>query len=232
MPEGLSAIEVGKEIGEHAEHARGHRGGGRGDRLVSVMGALLLSIVTIVAAWSGYSAAKWGTESSLKLAKASATRTQANRSFQESLTVRTADGILFNSWFAAYLTHNPNAMRVAVNRFRPEYRVAFVAWLATHPFTNPNAPAGPQEMPQYIPTGEARSRALDTSADNYYAEGQDAAETGDEYVRVTVILASVLFLVGLSTQFPLLGLRFAMIGVGAGLLIFAGVLILTLPGPP
>ncbi len=232
MPEGLSAIEVGKEIGEHAEHARGHRGGGRGDRLVSVMGAVLLSIVTIVAAWSGYSAAKWGTESSLKLAKASATRTQANRAFQESLTVRTADGILFNSWFAAYLTHNANGMRVAVNRFRPEYRVAFVAWLATHPFTNPNAPAGPQEMPQYISTAEARSRVLDRSADNYYAEGQDAAETGDEYVRVTVILASVLFLVGLSTQFPLLSLRFAMIGVGAGLLIFAGVLILTLPGPP
>ena len=54
----------------------------------------------------------------------------------------------------------------------------------------------------------------------------------DDYVRVTVILASVLFLVGLCTQFPLLGVRFAMIGVGAGLLIFAGVLILTLPGPP
>ena len=232
MPEGLSPIEVGKEIGEHAEHARAHSGDGRGNRLISVMGALLLSIVTIVAAWSGYSAAKWGTESSLKLAKASATRTKANRSFQESLTFRTADGILFNSWFAAYLTHNPNGMRLAEKRFRPEYRVAFVAWLATHPFTNPNAPAGPQEMPQYIPTGEARSRVLDTSADAYYAEGQKAAETGDEYVRVTVILASVLFLVGLSTQFPLLGVRFAMIGVGAGLLIFAGVLILTLPGPP
>ena len=41
---------------------------------ISVLEALLLSVVTIVAAWSGYSAAKWGTESSLNLAKASATR--------------------------------------------------------------------------------------------------------------------------------------------------------------
>ena len=232
MPEGLSAIEVGKEIGDHAEHARAPGVDGRGNRLISVMAALLLSIVTIVAAWSGYAAAKWGTESSLKLAKASATRTKANRSFQESLTFRTADGILFNTWFGAYLTGNPKAMRVAEKRFRPEYRVAFVAWLATHPFTNPNAPAGPQEMPQYIATGEAQSRVLDASADAYYAEGQEAAETGDDYVRLTVILASVLFLVGLSTQFPLLGVRFAMIGVGAGLLILASVLILTLPGPP
>ncbi len=232
MPEGLSPIEVGKEIGEHADHGREHGGDGHGARLISVSGAVLLSVVTIVAAWSGYSAAKWGTESSLKLAKASATRTKANRAFQESLTFRTADGILFNTWFAAYLTHNPNGMRLAEKRFRPEYRVAFDAWLATHPFTNPDAPAGPQEMPQYIPTGEAQSRLLDASANAFYAQGQRAAETGDEYVRVTVILASVLFLVGLSTQFPLLGVRLAMIGVGAGLLIFAGVLILTLPGPP
>ena len=87
-------------------------------------------------------------------------------------------------------------------------------------------------MPQYIPNGQAQAGVLDASADAYYADGQKAAETGDEYVRVTVILASVLFLVGLSTQFPLLGVRYVMIGVGAGLLIFAGVLILTLPGPP
>ena len=232
MPEGLSATEVGKEIGEHAKHTREHGGDRRRDRLISVLEALLLSVVTIVAAWSGYSAAKWGTESSLNLAKASATRTKANRSFQESLTYRTADAILFNAWFAAYLTHDPNGMRVAAKRFRPEFRAAFVAWLATHPFTNPNAPVGPQTMPQYIPNGQAQAGVLDASADAYYADGQKAAETGDEYVRVTVILASVLFLVGLSTQFPLLGVRYVMIGVGAGLLIFAGVLILTLPGPP
>ena len=67
-------------------------------------------------------------------------------------------------------------MRVAEKRFRPQYRVAFVAWLATHPFTNPNAPAGPQLMPQYVPTGEALSRTLDANADAYYAKGEKAAE--------------------------------------------------------
>ena len=65
-----------------------------------------------------------------------------------------------------------------------------------------------------------------------HSEGEKAAETGDEYIRVTVILASVLFLVGLSTQFPLYGIRLALISVGAALLLFAGILILTLPGPP
>ena len=47
-----------------------------------------------------------------------------------------------------------------------------------------------------------------------------------------MILASVLFLVGISSHFPLRGVRYGLIGVGAALLVFAGVLILRLPTPP
>jgi hypothetical protein len=62
VPEGLSASEVGKEITEHREHtsdehARADRGGHH--RLLSIVEAVLLSIVALMAAWSGYSAAKW-----------------------------------------------------------------------------------------------------------------------------------------------------------------------------
>jgi hypothetical protein len=228
VPEGLSASEVGKEIGHHAGHGESHRS----DRLVSILEATLLSIVTIVAAWSGYSAAKWGTESSLKLAQASAARTEANRAFQESLTLRVADATTFNAWFAAYLAGDENDMRVAEKRFRPEYRVAFEAWLATDPFTNSDAPAGPQQMPVYKPAGEALSRKLDLQADQLYREGQKAAETGDQYVRTTVILASVLFLVGISTHFPIRAVRFGLIAVGGALLLIAAIAILRLPGLP
>jgi hypothetical protein len=229
VPEGLSATEVGKEIGEHARHSGGHT---RHDRAIAICEALLLSIVTIVAAWSGYSAAKWGTESSLALAEASATRTKANRQFQESLEYRVGDSTTFNAWFDAYLTGDEEAIGVAERRFRPEFRVAFEAWLATDPFENPDAPPGPQAMAEYVPTGLARSRTLDAQADEFFAEGHEAAETGDNYVRTTVILASVLFLVGISTQFPLRGVRYGLIAVGGALLIFAGVLILRLPQPP
>jgi hypothetical protein len=228
VPESLSASEVGKEIGHHAAHGNGRPP----DRLVSILEATLLSIVTIVAAWSGYSAAKWGTESSLKLAKASATRTEANRSFQESLTFRAEDATMFNAWFAAYLAGDENDMRVAEKRFRPEYRVAFDAWLATNPFTNPDAPPGPQQMPVYKPAGEALSRKLDLQADQLYREGQRAGETGDQYVRTTVILASVLFLVGISTHFPIRAVRFGLVAVGGVLLLVAAIAILRLPGLP
>jgi len=230
VPEGLSATEVGKEIGQHAQHHR--EPGNRHDRALSIAEAVLLSIVTIAAAWSGYSAAKWSTESSLELNKATATRSKANRAFQGALTFRAQDAANFNAWFTAYLSGSKRDMLVAEKRFRPEYDAAFKAWIATKPFTNPNAPKGPQYMPQYKPTGAELSKRLDAEADKRYAEGQYAGETSDKYIRVTVILASVLFLVGISTQFPYRVVRLMLIVVGAGLVVVAGVQILQLPGLP
>ncbi len=224
---GLSATEVGKELGEHAKHTQHDR-----DRAITIAEAFMLALVTIVAAWSGYSAAKWGTESSLHLAKASATRTKANREFQESLTYRVGDGLAMNAWLGAHQTGDKNAIRVAEKRFLPELKVAFDAWIKTHPFTNPNAPPGPQSMPQYHATGAKESVVLDAQADHEYAKGQEAGHTADDYVRTTVILASVLFLVGISTHFRMRGIRLALLGVGAILIIYAAVEIATLPFAP
>jgi uncharacterized membrane-anchored protein len=234
MPEGLSASEVGKEIGEHAKHAEQQavESVHRHSRSLSIAEAVLLSVVALTAAWSGYAAAKWSTESSLKLAKASTTRAKANRAFQGSLTLRSQDAANFNAWFTAYLLGDRRGEQVAERRFRPQYDVAFRAWLRTKPFTNPNAPKGPQYMPQYHPTGAAASKVLDAQADAYYAEGERTAITGDKYIRVTVILASVLFLVGISSHFPLLGIRVGLVCVGAALLLFAAFEILQLPRPP
>ena len=234
MPEGLSPSEVGKEIHEHAGQAARHAGDvvGRHGTLISIIEAVLLSIVTLTAAWTGYAAAKWNTESSLNLAKAATFRTKANGAYLQSFALRSQDASNFNAWFYAYLAGNTRSERVAENRFRPQYDVAFRAWLATKPFTNPNAPKGPQFMPQYHPTGLARSTALNAQADRHYAVGQHAASVSDRYIRVTVILASVLFLVGLSSHFPLAGVRWGLVGVGASLLIFAAVQILELPRPP
>jgi hypothetical protein len=225
LSEGLSAAEVGKEIGEHSKHARAHEGGERHDRLIPIVEAVLLSVVALIAAWSGFSAAKWGTESSLKLAKASATRTKANRA-------ALGDAVTMNAWLGAHFSGDANEVRVTEKRFLPELKIAFDAWIKTHPFTNPNAPAGPQAMPQYKPPGQAASVSLDQRADAYYAEGQKAAGTADKYIRATVILASVLFLVGISTQFPGRGVRIGLICVAGALLVFGVVEVLQLPGPP
>ena len=140
MPEGLSAGEAANELRRHKEHTAGHEAGHDANhvgRLVPVIEALLLSVVTIVTAWAGFSAAKWSTESRLQLAEASSLRLEANRALADAMETRNFDSSTFNAWFTAYTLDNPEAMAIAERRFRPEFRAAFVAWQATDPEHNP-----------------------------------------------------------------------------------------------
>ena len=75
---GLSASEVGKEIAEHRKHHGDHEASGH-DRTIGIAEAILLAVVALLAAWSGYASAKWSTESRLLLAQASTARTEASR---------------------------------------------------------------------------------------------------------------------------------------------------------
>jgi hypothetical protein len=234
VAEGLSAAEVGKEIGEHgAHHAHAHADAEeRRDRLLSITEALLLSLVAVLAAYSGFAAAKWSTDSSVSLATASAARTKANRADLEALQIRTLDSVSFNAWFTAFTAGNANAERLAERRLRPGYRPAFHAWLATDPAHDPNAPPGPSYMPQYVIPQEAVATSEDHKADVEFAKGSEAGSISDKYVRDTVFLATVLFLVGISSHFPVRSARYGLIGVGALILVFAVVQLLGLPGPP
>jgi hypothetical protein len=231
VADGLSASEVGKEIGEHRKHAA-TAGGDRHDRLLSITEALLLSLVAVLAAFSGYAAAKWSTESSVTLAKASALRTKANRADLEALQIRTLDSVSFNAWFTAFSAGNATAERLAEKRLRPGYRPAFRAWLATDPAHNPAAPPGPSYMPQYVIPQEAQSAVYDAQADANFRKGTEAGATGDKYVRDTVFLATVLFIVGISGHFALPQARYGLVALGIALFVFSVVQLLGLPGPP
>jgi hypothetical protein len=232
VPEGLSAAEVGKEIAEHKKHAAADEGDDDNDRWLSIIEALLLSLVAVLAAYSGYAAAKWGTESSVMLAKASAERTKANRADLEGLVTRTLDSASFNAWFTAFTAGNTKAEGLAAKRMRPGYRPAFNAWLATDPAHNPNAPPGPAYMPQYVIPQEAIAKSSDAKADAAFAKGTEAGSTSDKYIRDTVFLATVLFLVGISGHFRIRQARLVLIGLGGLLLVFAVIQLFGLPGPP
>jgi hypothetical protein len=202
------------------------------DRRLAIAEAVLLSLVALLAAWSGYAAAKFSTESRVSLARATSLHTRANRAQVEALVLRNFDSSTFNAWFAAYIARDEQATRVAEHRFRPAFAVAFRAWRRTKPETNPDAPPGPTYMPQYKEPGLGQARSLDNRANAAFARGESAGSTADKYVRLTVLLASILFLVGISTQFRVRDVRYALLGLSVGLLLISLAQIITLPHPP
>jgi hypothetical protein len=228
MAHGLAPSEVGKEIAEHAKQ-QAHE---RRERMLSIAEAVLLSLVALLAAWSGYAAAKWSTESRVSLAEASTERTKAARANLEAMELRNFDSSTFEAWFAAYTAGNKQAMELAERRFRPQFRVAFDAWRATKPETNPRAPRGPTYMPQYRQPQLRVGERLDAQAEEAFATGASAGKTADDYVRTTVFLAVVLFLVGISAHFPLRSARYGLISLAAVLLVVSLVRLAQLPGLP
>jgi len=239
MAEGLNPIEAGKKLHEHgedseqAEREEGQGGGEeRHSRIVQICEAALLALVTIAAAWAGYSAARWDTASRVDIAQSSTLRNLATRADLEAISLRNFDSSTFNAWYTAFTLNSPQKEAIAVRRFRPQFRVAFDAWMATDPLHNPNAPPGPTYMPQYKLPQQAQANALDNAASAKFAVGTNDGGIGDNYVRITVFLAAVLFLVGIGSSFKLYGVRYALVGFGSVLLIIAIVLIAQQPGLP
>jgi hypothetical protein len=240
MPEGLNPIEAGKKLHEHGEaaHERAEKENGdkkssdRHSRIVQIGEAILLALVTITAAWAGYSAAKWGTASRIDIAQSSTLRNLATRDDLTAISLRNFDASTFNAWFIAFTLNSPQKEAIAIRRFRPEFLVAFNAWMATDPLHNPHSPPGPTYMPQYKLPAQAQANSLDNQADAKFNAGNNAGFVSDNYIRITVFLAAVLFLVGIGSSFQLAGVRYALIAFGSVLLIFSVVLIAQQPSPP
>ena len=194
--------------------------------------AVLLALVTIAAAWAGYSAARWGTTSRVEIARSSTLRNLATRYDIAALELRNFDSATFNAWYIAFTLSNKEKERVAVRRFRPAFRVAFNAWMATDPVHNPQRPARADLHAPVQAPAQAKGNALDAEATAKFGAGNHGGKVGDDYIRITVFLAAVLFLVGIGSSFKLPGIRYALIVFGSLLLIVSIVLILRQPGLP
>lgn len=227
MPEATSNVEFA-----HLVHEQGHHHGAPPNRRalwVGIAEAVVLSIVAVATAWSGYQAARWEAVSAKNYALESRTTVLSQERATLAGQDRLYDITTFNSWIAAKTAGNEKLATIYERRFRPEYASAFAAWQKLDPFNNQSAPAGPIFMREYVNANAQEAGKLAEEATNYFEKGVSTRETGDSYVKVTVLLATVLLLTALSQRFDVLGPRVAVIAVAVALLIISSYLIVTLP---
>ena len=199
------------------------------EQAIEIFEAVLLAVVAVATAWSGYQAARWDGREAHFYAISSRDRLVATQASTLGGQQRLYDTSTFSFWLQAESTGNTTAQRLFEKRFRLEYRPAFAAWLKTDPFHNPNAPAGPIVMPQYHNAQEARSAAYEKKAEVAFESGTVARERGDEYVRNTVLLATVLFLTAIASRFKIRRVRLALLGLSSVLLVLALSFVLSYP---
>jgi hypothetical protein len=227
MPEGPGNIELAHTLHERAERGGGDRG--RFEEIVEIVEAFLLAFVAIATAWSGYQAARWDGREAFLYGEATKIRITADQTATLGGQQRLYDISTFNSWAQAAWSGDHDLADLFERRFRPEYLVAFRAWMKLDPLHNRSAPPGPIFMPEYHNSLAEQAARLHTEASATFDRGTRARETGDDYVRTTVLLATVLFVIALSQRFKIRSLRIGLVSVGAVFLVVALSAVATYP---
>jgi hypothetical protein len=208
------------EVAHHLSKGEGHETPqtSRLHEFLEIAEAILLSLVACATAWSGYQAARWDSQQSLLYGRSSRMRIQAEGFSVEGNQRRQYNASNVNEWLKAEAHGDTNLANLFERRFLPEFLPAFEAWKKTDPLHNANAPAGPAMMPEYRDSQAAEFTRLDHEASDLFDQGTSAREHGDEYVRSTVTLATVLLLTAISQRFRARRIRLALI-ILAGLLL-------------
>lgn len=174
---------------------------------IEILEALILALVAVATAWSGYQAAQWAGKRAQQYAEANRLRVTAEGLATLAGQERIYDSDTFNSWLAAKLGGKEETAQFFERRFRDEYRPAFAAWLGTDPFKNAQAPPGPIFMPEYHNAKHQQFLGLNKEATEIAERGTKSGETGDQYVRITVLLATVLLITAIGQRFRFKAVR-------------------------
>ena len=199
------------------------------ERWLEVIAAIMLGVVAVSTAWSGYQGARWGGVQTIKYSEATARRVESTRAETLAGQDRLYDVSLFNQWLNATYRDEPELASAYEKRFRPEFRPAFEAWLATDPRHNPNAPPGPLYMPEYKISLAERAQQLEIDAAAAFEEGKAAYQQSTAYVLNTVFLATVLMFITVSQRFEWTPVKIVVLSIALLMLLLGLYRLLTFP---
>jgi hypothetical protein len=221
---GGSNIEVAHHLTEQKVHEPSFA-----HEVLEIVEAIVLAIVAVATAWSGYQAALWSGHQSERYAQAGKYRVQAEGATTTANQERLYNAATVAEWLKAEIDGKTKLADIFERRLLPEFRPAFESWKKTDPLNNPNAPAGPQLMTEFRSSRTEAAAALNQQASDAFEQGDRARERSDDYVRVTVMLATVLLLTAISQRFKTHTVRIGLAVIATVLLCLPLYRILTLP---
>jgi hypothetical protein len=190
---------------------------------IEIFATLLLALAAVATAWSSYQANRWNGEQVKAGSRTNGLRIEAARAQGLSETETEVDVATFIQWVDAHANTDVALQEFYEERFRPEFRVAFDAWIATDPFEKPDAPPTPFKMPEYQTAAKAEVARLDAASAASSEVVQRNIQRSANYVLGVVLFAVTLFFAGVSTKLGERSLRIALLSLGW--VIFAGTVI-------
>lgn len=168
--------------------------------MLELVTVFVMSLMVVLTAWTGFQSTHWSSVQSERYSQATASRTESVRASNTAGQQIALDVAVFIAWTEAYAEGDARRAEFVYERFPDRLRPAADAWVALDPLDNPDAPATPFEMDEYVVPAvqEADERLLE--ADQHLDDASAAANRTSSYVATTVVFAAVLFFAGMSTK--------------------------------
>jgi hypothetical protein len=202
---------------------------GRFDRHFELLATVLLAMAAVATAWASYQSARWHGQQARAQSASIAARVESDRAANVANRQGQIDVALFTQWVDAYARDETELADFYDKRFRPEFKPAFNAWVATRPRKNPNAPLSPFAMPQYKLAATAKSDRLEVQAAASSQRAGSFIQRADDYSLAVVLFASSLFFAGISTRLHSSTTRKVVLGLGYALFLGSVIWIATFP---
>jgi len=144
----------------------------------------------------------------------------------QQATIHTA---MFMELLAAQHDGNEKLAKFYADRFPPDVRKAYDAWMAQKPFENPNADPHPFVPNLYEVRGTREAAEANAKAASSLQASRNAGNVSGQYLANTVLFATVLFFASASGKFEQRRVRVVAFAFAVAVFLFAVVRTAMLP---
>ena len=170
-------------------------------RWVEPVVALLMALTTVGTAWCSYQSAAWTRQSNRLMNEYNSLERRAGVLTLQGMQAATIHTAMFMQLLAAQQAGDEKLRNFYAERFPPDVRKAYDAWLAQKPFENPKADPHPFVPNLYQMPGTREAAEATTNAARKMQDARAAGNVSGLYLANTVLFAAVLFFANAAGKF-------------------------------
>ncbi len=190
---------------------------------------VLMALTTICTAWCSYESATWTRQSNRLMNESNALERRAALLDVQGSQALIVHVSMFMQLLAAQHAGNQQLASFYAERFPPDVKKAYEAWLAQKPFENRAADAHPFVPNLYQVRGAVEAAAARADAAARVTQAREAGNRSGQYLANTVLFATVLFFAGTAGKFEQARVRLFAAAFGVALFVFALIRMLLMP---
>jgi hypothetical protein len=191
--------------------------------------AVIMALTTLCTAWCSYESAAWTRRSNRVLNEYNALERRAALLDLQGNQALIVHSSMFMQLLAAQHAGNAELASFYAERFPPDVKKAYDAWLAQRPFENRAADPHPFVPSLYQVRGTEEAAEARANAGRQLAAAREAGNRSGQYLANTVLFATVLFFAGTAGKFEQPRVRLSAAAFAVAVFVFAAIRMLLMP---